>query len=81
MHRSCVVLAKLLVDVASSDPVCILRLFCVATGPLCLGKSVDLTREAFSAEKFDVALDKACLDSIVCSTQVRTDNYLQQIDR
>lgn len=46
-----------------------------------LGKSVDLTREAFSAEKFDVALDKACLDSIVCSTQARTDNYLQQIDR
>lgn len=42
---------------------------------------MDLTREAFSAERFDVALDKACLDSIVCSTQVRADNYLQQIDR
>eukprot|EP00904_Undaria_pinnatifida_P004609 jgi/Undpi1/14149/HiC_scaffold_9.g03800.m1 len=44
-------------------------------------KSVDLTREAFSAEKFDVALDKACLDSIMCSTQARADNYLQQMDR
>ena len=42
---------------------------------------MDLTREAFSAEKFDVALDKACLDSIMCSTQARADNYLQQMDR
>ncbi|CAM9270056.1 unnamed protein product [Scytosiphon promiscuus] len=30
-------------------------------------RSADLTREEFPEEKFDIALDKACLDSIVCS--------------
>eukprot|EP00752_Nemacystus_decipiens_P006125 g5524.t1 len=46
-------------------------------------KSVDLTREEFPEEKFDVALDKACLDSIACSPHgaSRVENYLQQMDR
>lgn len=44
---------------------------------------VNLTREEFPEEKFDVALDKACLDSIVCHPHggARADNYLQQMDR
>lgn len=47
------------------------------------GKSIDLTREEFPEEKFDVALDKACLDSIVCSPHgaKNVENYLQQMDR
>lgn len=47
------------------------------------GKSVDLTREEFPEEKFDVALDKACLDSIACSPHgvSKVENYLQQMDR
>ncbi|CAM9421705.1 unnamed protein product, partial [Hapterophycus canaliculatus] len=46
-------------------------------------KSVDLTREEFSEEKFDIALDKACLDSIVCSPHgvSNVEKYLQQMDR
>lgn len=48
-----------------------------------VGKSVDLTREEFAEEKFDVALDKACLDSIMCNPHGgnRVNNYLQQMDR
>eukprot|EP00903_Cladosiphon_okamuranus_P016669 g15371.t1 len=46
-------------------------------------KSVDLTREEFPEQKFDVALDKACLDSIACSPHgtPKVENYLQQMDR
>ncbi|CAM9112308.1 unnamed protein product, partial [Ectocarpus fasciculatus] len=46
-------------------------------------KSIDLTREEFPEEKFDVALDKACLDSIACNLRgvVNVENYLQQMDR
>lgn len=50
---------------------------------LCAGKAIDLTREEFPEEKFDVALDKACLDSIACSPQgvPKVELYLQQMDR
>ncbi|CAM9153473.1 unnamed protein product [Pylaiella littoralis] len=46
-------------------------------------KSVDLTCEEFPEEKFDVALDKACLDSIACSSNgaSKMASYLQQMDR
>ncbi|CAM9307359.1 unnamed protein product [Ectocarpus sp. 12 AP-2014] len=46
-------------------------------------KSIDLTREEFPEEKFDVALDKSCLDSIACNLRgvVNAENYLQQMDR
>lgn len=47
------------------------------------GKAVDLTREGFSEEKFDIALDKACFDTIMCNPNgvTRANNYLQQMDR
>lgn len=48
-----------------------------------LGRSFDLTCKGFPEERFDVALDKACLDSIICGFNGAwmADRYLQQIDR
>lgn len=48
-----------------------------------LGRSFDLTRKEFPEKRFDVALDKACLDSIVCGFNGAwmADLYLQQMDR
>lgn len=51
--------------------------------PLTLGRPLDLTHKVFPEERFDVALDKACLDSIICSFNGAwmAGRYLQQIDR